>query len=53
MLVVSSELPELMTLSDRILVLNDHRIMGEVARPDFSEETILKLAYGQAEGIET
>ncbi len=45
--VVSSELPELMHLCDRILVLSRGRLAGEVARPDFSEERILSLAYSQ------
>jgi len=48
LLVVSSEMPELMTLADRILVLAEHEIQGELTRPEFSEENILKLAYGQA-----
>ncbi|MBV6657666.1 MAG: sugar ABC transporter ATP-binding protein [Devosiaceae bacterium] len=48
MLVVSSELPELMTLADRILVMADHAIQGELARKDFSQAKILALAYGQA-----
>ena len=45
LLVVSSELPELMTLCDRILVMSQHRIVGELQRPEFSEETILTYAY--------
>ena len=45
--VVSSELPELMHLCDRILVLSRGRLAGEVARADFSEERILSLAYSQ------
>lgn len=45
LLVVSSELPELITLCDRILVMSKHRIAGEVAQEDFSEERILSLAY--------
>ena len=45
LLIVSSELPELITLCDRILVMSKHRIAGEVARKDFSEEHILNLAY--------
>lgn len=45
LLVVSSELPELMTLCDRILVMSQHRIVGEVPRPEFSEEKILTYAY--------
>jgi ribose transport system ATP-binding protein len=45
LLIVSSELPELMTLCDRILVMSQHRIVGELARADFSEEKILTYAY--------
>jgi ribose transport system ATP-binding protein len=45
LLLVSSELPELITLCDRILVMSKHRIAGEVARADFSEQRILNLAY--------
>lgn len=47
LLIVSSELPELMALSDRIIVLADHQIRGELARPHFSAERILQLAYNQ------
>ena len=46
-IVVSSELPELMHLCDRILVLSRGRIAGEVGRTAFSEERILFLAYSQ------
>ncbi|MEH6525154.1 MAG: sugar ABC transporter ATP-binding protein [Sneathiella sp.] len=52
LLIVSSELPELMTLSNRILVMAGHRVSGALARPDFSEESILKLAYGQNMNVE-
>lgn len=47
-LVVSSELPELMTLCDRILVMAKHEITGCVLPKDYSEENILKLAYRQS-----
>ena len=43
-IVISSELPEVIGLSDRILVMREGRISGEVMRSDFSEETILKYA---------
>ena len=46
-LVVSSELPELMHLCDRILVLSRGHLAGEVGRAEFSEERILSLAYSQ------
>ncbi|WP_191602458.1 sugar ABC transporter ATP-binding protein [Marinomonas algicola] len=45
LLVVSSEMPELMTLCDRIVVLANHEIKGELTRENFSQESILQLAY--------
>jgi ribose transport system ATP-binding protein len=45
LLVVSSELPELMTLCDRIMVMAQHRIVGELQRAEFSQEKILTYAY--------
>ncbi|MFB9991410.1 sugar ABC transporter ATP-binding protein [Deinococcus oregonensis] len=44
-LVVSSDLPELMGLCHRIVVFSNGQITGEVARPDFQQEHILALAY--------
>ncbi len=46
-LVVSSELPELMGLCDRIMVMSNHQITGQLERTAFSEEALLRLAYGQ------
>ena len=40
----SSELPELMTLSDRILVMRNNGIVGEVPCGEFSEQTIMRYA---------
>ncbi|MFD3515026.1 sugar ABC transporter ATP-binding protein [Streptomyces sp. NPDC058657] len=45
LLVVSSDLPELMGICDRILVFSRGRIAGEVARADFDSSRILALAY--------
>lgn len=42
--VISSELPEILALSDRVLVMKAGRITGELARSDASEERILALA---------
>jgi ABC-type sugar transport system ATPase subunit len=39
-LLISSELPEIIGMSDRILVMRDKRIAGEFSRHEFSEETI-------------
>ncbi|MEO1092151.1 MAG: sugar ABC transporter ATP-binding protein, partial [Pseudomonadota bacterium] len=46
-LIVSSEMPELMTLADRIMVLANHSAQGVLTRDEFAEERILRLAYGQ------
>jgi ribose transport system ATP-binding protein len=40
LLLISSELPEIMGMSDRILVMREKRIAGEFNRHEFNEETI-------------
>ena len=52
MIIVSSELPELVTLADRILVMSDHKIQGSLTPENYDQETILKLAYGQTDKTE-
>ncbi|HWE41694.1 MAG TPA: sugar ABC transporter ATP-binding protein [Gemmatimonadaceae bacterium] len=47
-LLVSSELPEILDLSDRIVVMREGRVAGIVARPDASEQAIMMLATGNA-----
>ncbi len=47
-LMISSELPEVLRLSDRILVMREGRLMAELAHADASEEEILSAATGQA-----
>jgi L-arabinose transport system ATP-binding protein len=42
--VISSELPEILALSDRVLVMQAGRITGELSRQDATEERILALA---------
>jgi L-arabinose transport system ATP-binding protein len=44
LIVISSELPEVMGISDRILVMCGGRVAAEFARPDFTEEKILAAA---------
>jgi ribose transport system ATP-binding protein len=44
MVLVSSELPELMLLSDRIMVLREGRPTALLDRAEFSQETILEYA---------
>ncbi|MEV7965516.1 sugar ABC transporter ATP-binding protein [Sphaerisporangium sp. NPDC088356] len=45
-IMISSDLPEVMGMSDRILVMHEGRIAGELAREDFSEEAIVMYASG-------
>ena len=40
-IMVSSELTEVMGMSDRILVMSDGKITGELMKDEFSEESIL------------
>ena len=47
-LIISSELSELIRLCSRLLVMRGGRIAGDVARKDFNEERILSLAFGQS-----
>ncbi len=43
-IMISSELPELLGMCDRIYVMAKGRIMGELGLPDFTQENIMKLA---------
>ena len=49
-LLVSSELPELMGMSDRILMLHEGRIGGEFTRAEATQERLMEAAMG-AEGV--
>jgi L-arabinose transport system ATP-binding protein len=44
MLVISSEMPELLGLSDRVVVMRDGRVSGELSREEATEERVLTLA---------
>jgi rhamnose transport system ATP-binding protein len=48
-LVISSELPEVLRLANRILVMREGRLVAEFAHADASEETIVAAATGQLE----
>ena len=41
---VSSEMPELIGMSDRILVMHDGRITGEINDSEVTQEKILEFA---------
>jgi ABC-type sugar transport system ATPase subunit len=44
-LLISSDLPELMAMSDRILVMGDGKIRGELKREEFHQEKIMHWAF--------
>jgi ABC-type sugar transport system ATPase subunit len=46
-LMISSELPEVIGMSDRILVMHDGQIIGELSPSEATEEFILMMATGQ------
>lgn len=46
-LLISSEMPEVMGMSDRIIVMHEGRITGELIREEFSEEQIITYAIGR------
>lgn len=51
-LMVSSEMPELLGMSDRVLVMRFGRLVGELQRDEFSQEKVLEYASGLIGGEE-
>jgi ribose transport system ATP-binding protein len=47
MIVISSDMEEVLGLSDRVAVMHEGAITGIVERKDFSEELIMRLAVGE------
>lgn len=45
-IVISSETAELMGICDRILVMREGKIQGELSKTEFTEENILRLSIG-------
>ena len=48
-MMISSELPEVLGMSDRILVMRAGRIAGELNRSDATQERVMELATGLTE----
>ncbi|MBL6650824.1 MAG: sugar ABC transporter ATP-binding protein [Reyranella sp.] len=46
-LMISSDMEEVIGVSDRILVMREGRIAGFLERPEFSEENVMHLAVGR------
>ena len=45
-LMISSELPEILGMSDRVLVMHEGRITAELSRSEATEETVMTAATG-------
>src|SRR5262249_3776507 len=50
-LMISSELPEVLGMSDRIAVMHGGTIVGTLDRAAATQETIMELALGQVRGV--
>jgi ribose transport system ATP-binding protein len=46
-IMISSEMPEILGMSDRILVMRNGRISGELSRDEATQEKIMNLALGE------
>jgi len=47
-IMVSSEMPEVLGMSDRVVVMHDGKVSGIVDRADATQERIMQLATGPA-----
>ncbi len=50
LIVISSELPEVLGISDRVLVMRQGLLVGELSGSDANEEKVMALATGTARG---
>lgn len=50
-ILISSDMPEIMAMSDRILVMREGRQMGIFTREEATQEIILTAAMGQNSGV--
>ena len=49
-IMISSEMPEILGMSDRIMVMHDGEVTGVMERADANQEKIMRLAIGLKEG---
>ncbi len=47
---ISSELPEILAISDRIVTMREGRVTGEIARDEATEEILMTMMTLQREG---
>lgn len=51
-IMISSELPEVLGMSDRVVVMYEGRVMGEVKAEDATQEKVLAYSFGHSAGHE-
>ena len=51
-IVISSELPEVIALADRIVTLCEGRLTGEISRGEATEERLMRLMTQRASALE-
>jgi rhamnose transport system ATP-binding protein len=49
-IMISSELPEILGMSDRIIVMHDGQIVGQLDRAQATQEAVLEMALGHTAG---
>jgi len=47
-ILISSEMPEILAMADRVMVMHEGRKVGEIGRGDASQEKILHMATGES-----
>ena len=50
-LLISSELPELLALCDRVLVMSEGRLTANLSRAEATQESIMQAAVPQTRGV--
>ena len=48
-ILISSEMPEVMNMSDRLMIMNEGRIKGQLSHEEYNQEAILTYAMGVKE----
>jgi rhamnose transport system ATP-binding protein len=50
-LMISSELPEVLGMADRVLVMHEGRLTGRLSREEADEESVIRAATGQTREV--
>jgi ABC-type sugar transport system ATPase subunit len=51
LIMISSELPEILGVSDRIYIMREGLLMGEISKEDATEEIVMAMATATYGGI--